>query len=133
MELQIATGPTRELLDITDKVAALADGLADGVALVAAPHTTVALFVSEFDDGLRDDFLKIAERLFEQARPFAHRRNNNPNTEAHVLSAMFGASVMVPVAGGRLRLGGYQRILLFELDGPKTRTVSLTHIRSGAG
>ena len=80
-----------------------------------------------------DDFLKIADRLFQQVRPFSHMRNNNPNTEAHALSAMFGTSLVLPVAGGKMRLGTYQRILLFELDGPKTRTVSLTHVRSRAG
>ena len=133
MDLEVATHQTRELLDITESVAALAAGLPDGVALISAPHTTVALFVSEFDDGLRDDFLKIADRLFEAGRPFAHNRNNNPNTEAHVLSAMFGASVTLPVAEGGLRLGVYQRILLFEFDGPKTRTVSITHVRCAAG
>ena len=133
MELKVATSQNRELLDITESVATLAVGLADGVALISAPHTTVALFVSEFDEGLRDVFLKIADRLFEQARPFAHVRNNNPNTEAHVLSAMFGASVSLPVAEGKLRLGAYQRILLFELDGPKTRTVSFTHVGAASG
>jgi secondary thiamine-phosphate synthase enzyme len=133
MEIQITTGETREILDVTERVTSLAAGLADGIVLVSAPHTTVALFVSEFDDGLRDDFLKIADRLFQPVRPFSHMRNNNPNTEAHALSALFGTSLVLPVAGGKIRLGTYQRILLFELDGPKTRTVSLTHVRSHAG
>lgn len=130
MELRITTGSAREIVDLTDRVASAMTDLADGMLLVSAPHTTVALFVSELDDGLRDDFLKIAGRLFEQARPFAHIKNDNPNTEAHALSAMFGTSVVLPVAGGKIGLGTYQRILLFELDGPKTRTVFLTQVRS---
>ena len=130
MELRITTGSAREIVDFTDRVASAMTDLADGMLLVSAPHTTVALFVSELDDGLRDDFLKIAGRLFEQARPFAHIKNDNPNTEAHALSAMFGTSVVLPVAGGKIGLGTYQRILLFELDGPKTRMVFLTQVRS---
>ena len=130
MEMQIATGASREILDLTERVASLTAGLADGMVLLSVPHTTVALFVSELDNELRDDFLKIGDRLFQPLRPFAHVRNNNPNTEAHALSAMFGTSLVLPVAGGKVRLGTYQRIILFELDGPKTRTVSLTHIRS---
>jgi secondary thiamine-phosphate synthase enzyme len=133
MEMQVATTETREILDLTDRLASLATGLADGIVLLSAPHTTVALFVSELDDDLRADFLKIADRLFQPIRPFAHIRKNNPNTEAHALSAMFGTSLVLPVAGGKIGLGTYQRILLFELDGPKTRTISLTHVRSGAG
>lgn len=130
MELQVRTEKNREIVDLTDRVSSLAAGLADGIALLSAPHTTVALLVSELDDELRRDYLKIADRLFEHVRPFAHIRNDNPNTEAHALSAMFGTSVALPVTGGKLVLGTYQRILLFELDGPKARIVSLTHVRS---
>jgi secondary thiamine-phosphate synthase enzyme len=130
MELQVRTQKNREIVDLTDRVSSLAAGLADGVVLLGAPHTTVALFVSELDDELRQDFLRIADQLFQHARPFAHVRNDNPNTEAHALSAMFGTSVMLPVVGGKLALGTYQRVLLFELDGPKPRTVSVTHLRS---
>jgi secondary thiamine-phosphate synthase enzyme len=130
MELQVRTTQNREIVDLTDQLSAMAAGLADGIVLISAPHTTVALFVSELDDELRQDFLKISDQLFAHARPFAHIRNNNPNTEAHALSAMFGAAVALPVVGGRLELGTYQRVLLFELDGPKPRTVSLTHVRA---
>lgn len=130
MELQVRTEKNREIVDLTDRVSSLAAGLADGIALLSAPHTTVALLVSELDDELRRDYLKIADRLFEHVRPFAHIRNDNPNTEAHALSAMFGTSVVLPVTGGKLVLGTYQRILLFELDGPKARIVSLTHVQS---
>jgi len=130
VELSVATRQSREIIDLTDRVVSRVAGLADGLVMISAPHTTVALFVSELDDGLRDDYLKIADRLFEGARPFSHLRNNNPNTEAHALSAMFGTSVMLSVAGGKLELGTYQRIILFELDGPKSRTVRVTHVGS---
>ena len=123
MEFQVTTNHTHEIVDITERVASIATGLDDGIVLVSAPHTTVALFVSELDDGLRDDFLKIADQLFGNIRPFSHAKNNNPNTEAHALSAMFGTCITLPVSNRRILLGTYQRIILFELDGPKTRTV----------
>ena len=128
VELSVATRQSREIIDLTEEVASRVGRFADGLLLISAPHTTVALFISELDDGLRDDYLKIADRLFEGVRPFSHVRNNNPNTEAHVLSAMFGTSMTLSVAGGKLQLGTYQRIILFELDGPKSRTVCVTHI-----
>ena len=133
MEMHVDTHAMREIVDLTDKVSSLTAGLADGMVLFSAPHTTVALFVSELDDDLRADFLKIADRLFAPIRPFAHIKKNNPNTEAHVLSAMFGTSLVLPLRGGGVSLGTYQRILLFELDGPKTRTVTVTHFQAGAG
>ena len=127
-ELSITTRQAREIIDVTAGVASRASGLPDGLLIVSAPHTTVALFVSELDDGLRDDYMKIAGSLFAAARPFSHRKNNNPNTEAHAISAMFGTSVAVSVTDGKLDLGTYQRILLFELDGPKQRTVRVRHV-----
>jgi secondary thiamine-phosphate synthase enzyme len=130
LEIRIDTQANRELSDVTDKVTSLVAGLADGLLILSAPHTTVALFVSEIDEELRRDYLKIADRLFAPIRPFEHIRKNNPNTEAHVLSAMLGTSLVLPVAAGSLALGTYQRILLFELDGPKTRTIRATHFRS---
>jgi secondary thiamine-phosphate synthase enzyme len=131
MEMKVDTHENREIVDLTEEVSALAAGLPDGIVLLGAPHTTVALFVSELDDELRQDYLKVADGLFAPMRPFAHVRKNNPNTEAHVLSAMLGTSLVFPVQGGSLSLGTYQRILLFELDGPKTRTVTVTHVRTG--
>ncbi len=128
LELKISTTQIREIIDLTDALSRQTSTLADGLALISAPHTTVALFVSELDDELRSDYMKIAENLFKSSRPFAHIKKNNPNTEAHALSAMFGTSLAIPVVGGALRLGTYQRILLFELDGPKERTVTITHI-----
>ncbi len=128
VELPVSTSQAREIIDLTDKVTAIVQGFADGIVLVSAPHTTVALFLSELDSQLAEDYLRIADRLFEGARPFRHARNNNPNTEAHVLSAMFGTSVTITVAGGKLQLGTYQRIIFFELDGPKERTVRVAHV-----
>jgi secondary thiamine-phosphate synthase enzyme len=133
MKIEVTTRDNREIIDLTEEVASRAAGSADGIILLSAPHTTVALFVSELDDDLRKDFVKIADRLFAPIRPFAHIKKNNPNTEAHVLSAMFGTSLVLPVQGGKISLGTYQRILMFELDGPKTRTVTLTRFQADAG
>jgi thiamine phosphate synthase YjbQ (UPF0047 family) len=44
---------------------------------------------------------------------------------AHVLSALVGPSVSVPVRGGRLGLGEFQRIVLVEFEGPRQRTITL--------
>jgi thiamine phosphate synthase YjbQ (UPF0047 family) len=59
-----------------------------------------------------------------------HIRNNNPNTEAHVLSAFAGTGVTVAIEKGEPDLGTYQNILLLEMDGPKKREVRCKIMRT---
>ena len=47
------------------------------------------------------------------------------HVRAHVLSALVGPSVSVPVQGGRLTLGQFQRIVLLEFEGPRERAIEL--------
>ncbi|MGH2369663.1 MAG: YjbQ family protein, partial [Chloroflexota bacterium] len=47
--------------------------------------------------------------------------NERVNGHSHCRSLLLGASETVPVAGGRLLLGRWQRIFLVELDGPAQR------------
>jgi thiamine phosphate synthase YjbQ (UPF0047 family) len=44
----------------------------------------------------------------------------------HLLAAIIGPSVVLAIRDGRLKLGTWQRIVLIELDGPRSRDVSLT-------
>jgi secondary thiamine-phosphate synthase enzyme len=41
----------------------------------------------------------------------------------HILSTLIGTSLSVPVEDGKLRLGKWQRVVLFEFDGPQEREV----------
>ena len=66
--------------------------------------------------------------------PEAHYRHNDfrvrtvhmhddesPNGHAHCLQLMLGTSQSIPVLGGELMLGTWQRIFLVELDGPRAK------------
>ena len=96
-----------------------------GLVHVSIPHTTAALFLAEDDQELREDFIKIATESLADLRPFKHIRKNNPNTEAHAMSSLFGTSLTVVVEDGKLQLGTFQNIMFLEMDGPKERTVNI--------
>jgi len=119
----VQTGADVQVINVMPQIAELAAGAADGLALFYIPHTTAALLVCEDDAELRADLERVARHWLAACRPFAHRRNNNPNTEAHVLSAFGGHGVTVAIEAGRLDLGKYQNILLLEMDGPKQREI----------
>lgn len=117
----IQTTQKTQVVNVTPQLAALLPGTATGLAVFTSPHTTVALILCEDDDDLCDDIAHAAQHLFAPLRPFKHIRNNNPNTEAHLISAFAGTTLCVPVENGQLALGTYQNILLLEMDGPKQR------------
>lgn len=123
--IKVQSTTRSEVLNITQPVQ---DGVTpgdSGLLFIRIPHTTAAIFIGEDDEELRADILKVATQSLTALRPFRHIRNNNPNTEAHVFSSLFGTSITVRVHDGRLLLGQYQHILLLEMDGPKQRTVEL--------
>jgi thiamine phosphate synthase YjbQ (UPF0047 family) len=45
--------------------------------------------------------------------------DESPNGHSHCLQFLLGSSETVPVMGGQLLLGQWQRIFLVELDGPR--------------
>jgi secondary thiamine-phosphate synthase enzyme len=48
-----------------------------------------------------------------------------PNGHAHCRALLLGSSVLLNVASGSVQLGRWQRVFLVELDGPRTREVSI--------
>lgn len=118
-----------EAIDITDRLTARR--LPDGLLLVSTSHTTAALIIGEADEGMLEDYERVARDLFASWEPFRHRRNDNPNAAAHLVSSIAGTQVLLPVKAGQVVLGTWQRVLLLELDGPKARRVDLTAIPAG--
>jgi secondary thiamine-phosphate synthase enzyme len=131
-ELTIETGRRYEVVDITDELRQRIPADADGLALVYLKHTTAALVLGPDDEGMRRDFERVAERWLSGLGPFEHVENDNPNGEAHVLSAFGGVQLTLPVDMGKLDLGTWQRVLLLEMDGPQRRTVRIRLYRFSA-
>ena len=113
-----------EVIDITDQLATAAAGWRDGVCFAFLEHTTCALTILTNEDGIAEDLLTVLRGLVPQAADYVHASADH--VRAHVLSALVGPSVLVPVRAGRLALGRYQRVVLLEFEGPRERTISLT-------
>ena len=129
--LDYTTRQKLEFVNLTELVEQFVgeSGIRDGMALVQSLHSTVGLFVNEWQDALLDDL----RALLEQAVPAdAGWRHNDPrysdcersNAASHLRAALLGSSAVLAVRAGRLVRGTWQSIILAELDGPRTRTVS---------
>jgi len=119
--IEIRTRAKEEFVDLTAEVGRLvaASGVASGVCIVAAPHTTAGVTVNEnADPDVRADMAMTLRRVVPDALPYAHGEGNSP---AHVKASLVGSSVTLMVEGGRLQLGTWQGVFFCEFDGPRTR------------
>jgi secondary thiamine-phosphate synthase enzyme len=127
IELAVPTTAPRELVDVTDQVVrAVAElGLKDGAALVSSPHTTAGVIVNEgYDPEVVGDLIRRLERL--APREGQGDRHDEGNSDAHLVVALVGSSVLLPIADGGLRLGRWQRVFLVEWDGPRSRRLHVS-------
>ena len=130
--LSIVTSERVQLLDITQQVADCArkSGVRNGIALISSLHTTLALFINEFQEALLDDMRHFLEQMVVQGSYWKH---NDPqfsdcdrsNADAHLRAMLLGHSLALPVEDGELVLGTFQSIILAELDGPRERALQV--------
>jgi secondary thiamine-phosphate synthase enzyme len=120
----VRTSAREQILVITDEVNRALGELThdDGVCTIVVPHTTCAISVNEnADPDVPADLTKALRALVPNV-PFAHGEGNS---DAHFLSMLIGTSLTWPYRGGKLVFGTWQGIYFIELDGPRTRKVTL--------
>jgi secondary thiamine-phosphate synthase enzyme len=108
----------QKLVDITQPVAAevSASGITTGIAHVYCRHTSASLIINENAD---PDVAHDLEAFFKRLVPdgdssFIHRVEGPDDMPAHVKTALTATSLSVPVAEGKLALGTWQGIFVFE-------------------
>jgi len=141
--VRIETQHPTQFIDLTDEVAAFVkeSRVHTGLINVQGLHTTTAVIVNEHDPLLLSDVAALLERIAPQDGFYRHdnvglRTSNcvladRPNGHSHCRALLLAPSVSVNITEGRLQLGTWQRIFLVELDGPRTRNVSVVVIGDG--
>ena len=110
-------------------------GVSDGLVNIQSKHTTTAITVNENEPLLLDDIKDLLERWAPiqgtyrhndlEARLFQVPPEERPNGHSHARAMCLGTSETLNIVGGELQLGKWQRIFLVELDGVRTRAVSI--------
>ena len=111
--------PTRQgLLEITDEIAAwlAARSVGAGLLTLFLRHTSASLIIQENAD---PDVLGDLEAFFARLVPedptlYQHRAEGPDDMPAHIKGALTQCQLSIPVADGRMRLGTWQGIYLFE-------------------
>jgi len=119
--------------EITDEVARVvtASGFRDGIATVFCRHTSCSLVIMEnADPSARRDLEAWLDRLVPENDPqFSHTLEGPDDMPSHIKMALTRTSETVPFAAGRLLLGTWQGIFLWEhRRAPHAREVIVTVI-----
>ena len=123
--------PGRALLEITDEVAAVIqrNEIAGGLCHLFLRHTSASLIICEnADPTVCSDLEHFMQRLVRDGDPeFRHRSEGPDDMAAHIRSVLTAVSLTVPVTEGRLLLGVWQGIYLWEHRlRPHTRKIVVT-------
>ncbi len=117
------------LYEFTPHVARWVRG--EGPLTLFVRHTSCSLLIQEnADPDVQRDLQAFFARLVPRADAagmdyLQHRAEGADDMPAHIKAAMMPVSLTIPVAGGRMQLGTWQGIYLFEhRDRPRRREVA---------
>lgn len=131
--MESVTVKTQERLvavDITGDVEKVVrkSGITEGICCLYVAHTTAGIFINERDDpAVAVDFMQTLDRLVPRTGSYQHAEGNS---DSHIKTVITGSSVNIPIAGGWMTLGRWQGIFFAEFDGPRTRTVHVTLLKT---
>lgn len=91
-------------------------GLTTGLLTIFVQHTSCSLTIQEnADPDVQVDMVNYFDRLVEDGDPnFLHRDEGPDDMSAHIRSSLTDISLTIPVARGRMALGTWQAVYLFE-------------------
>ena len=117
--------------EITDAIHAKIDrcGVSNGIVTLFVPHTSCSVIIMEnAAPAARRDLEEFFDRLVpEGASYFEHDDEGPDDMPAHIRMVLTRTSETVPIVAGRMQLGTWQGIFLFEhRRDPNRRKISLT-------
>jgi secondary thiamine-phosphate synthase enzyme len=110
--------PGQGLHEFTDQVQAAVreSGVKEGLCTLFIQHTSASLLVQEnADPSAKRDLERWLNRLVPEGDPFyTHDTEGPDDMPAHIKAALTQTNLSIPIAGGRLALGTWQGIYLWE-------------------
>lgn len=129
--LFVRTG-NKHLVGITEEAASWIESekFNAGLLTLYIRHTSASLLIQEnADPDVREDLEAFFERLAPENGPYVHNAEGPDDMPAHIRSALTHTSLSIPVENGKLALGTWQGIYVFEhRRSPHTREVVLHFI-----
>jgi secondary thiamine-phosphate synthase enzyme len=128
--LVVAT-PGRGFVDVTGEVARVVaeSGVTTGLCTVFVRHTSASLVIQEnADPAVLRDLARWMERLAPEGTGYEHDAEGPDDMPGHLRSAVTRSSESVPVTKGRLALGTWQAMYLWEHRSEAHRREVVVHV-----
>jgi secondary thiamine-phosphate synthase enzyme len=106
-------------------------GVQTGIATVFIQHTSASLIIYEnADPSARTDLHEFFARLVAEDQDyFIHTAEGSDDMPSHLRMVLTRTSEVIPIAQGRMTLGTWQGIFVFEhRRAPHTRTIAVNVI-----
>jgi secondary thiamine-phosphate synthase enzyme len=130
--IRLVTDKRLELYNLTERVADVLrrHDIKEGMVLLSSLHTTMALFVNEWQTALLHDVKGMLDKVVSPRDAWQH---NDPalsdcdrhNAHSHLQASLLGHALSFSVSKGKLVLGQFQAIIAAELDGPRNRDLAV--------
>ena len=108
----------RQFHDLTQEVSAQVENakISEGLVTLHLQHTSASLLIQEnADSGVRRDLERFMARICPDGDPiFEHDYEGPDDMPAHVRTALTAVNLSIPVAKGRMTLGTWQGIFVWE-------------------
>ncbi|WP_076068060.1 secondary thiamine-phosphate synthase enzyme YjbQ [Sphingomonas montana] len=105
------------LVEVSDAVAdwVARQGMARGLLTLFCRHTSASLLIQEnAAPAVRGDIERYFAAVAPESRDYAHDDEGPDDMPAHLRTALTGVNLSIPVLDGRMALGTWQGIYLFE-------------------
>jgi secondary thiamine-phosphate synthase enzyme len=107
----------RRVVDVTDHILGFVrESGGDGLLSVFVPHATAGLALIETGAGSEGDLIEVIERLLPRDERYRHRHGSEGHGADHLLPAFVSPSLMLPVLGGDVVLGTWQRVVVVDTN-----------------
>lgn len=133
--IELNTGEGITLHDLMPEMKNIisSSNIKNGFVTITSQHTTTAIAINENEERLVEDVKTFLRRLIPPSDKYLHNdialRDCPPdepeNAHSHLAAMLLGSSEVIALAEGKLQLGQYQSVMLYELDGPRTRKVNV--------
>ncbi len=116
-----------DIIDITKRVENCLNchPVKDATVIVSVAGSTAGITTIEYEPGLLKDLPEVLNKIAPQGASYHHDETwHDGNGNAHILAAIIGSSVTIPVVDGILFLGTWQQIVLIDFDNKnRSRTI----------
>jgi secondary thiamine-phosphate synthase enzyme len=125
-KITVNTKETQQVIDITNEIEKHLPG-GEGVCNIFILHTTAAITTADLDPGTDKDMLEAYKKMLPD---LDYRHPHDPShVKDHIEATALGPNVLVPFKDKRLQLGTWQKVVLFEFNGPRDRKLILNFLK----